>query len=60
MEIYPIDYGLFFLRDVEPSHGVHQGAKELECQAEICGGLLKNKVKQTDILAKIIQIMAYA
>jgi hypothetical protein len=35
-----------------------QGAKELECQSMIGGGLLKNKVKQTNIVAKSIEIMA--
>jgi hypothetical protein len=37
-----------------------QGAKELECEAAICGGLLKNKVKQIKIVAKSIEIMAQA
>jgi hypothetical protein len=57
-ERYPIDSGLFFLLDVIPSHRVLQGAKKLECQAAIGDGLLKRKVKQTNIVAKIIEVMA--
>jgi hypothetical protein len=33
------------------------GAKELENQAAIGGGLLKNRVKKTNIVAKIIESM---
>jgi hypothetical protein len=39
---------------------MRQGAKKLECQAVIGGNLLKNKVKQTNIVSKIIEIMEYA
>jgi hypothetical protein len=34
-----------------------QGAEELECQATIGGGLLKIKVKKTNIVAKGIEII---
>jgi hypothetical protein len=35
-----------------------QGAEELGCQAAIGDSLLKNKVKETKIVAKSIEIMA--
>jgi hypothetical protein len=37
-----------------------QGAKKLECQAMKGGGLHKNKVKQTNIVPKSIEIMGHA
>jgi hypothetical protein len=49
---------LILLRVVVTSHGVLQGAEELERQAAIGGGLLKRKVKQTNIVAKSIEIIA--
>jgi hypothetical protein len=57
MESYPIDFMMFFLGDIVPSQRMLHGAKELENQAAIGGGLLKNRVKKTNIVAKIIESM---
>jgi hypothetical protein len=49
---------LILLSAVVVVHRVLEGAEELECQATIGGGLLKNQVKQTNIVAKIIEVTA--
>ena len=59
-EGYDVESWSIFLRDKARTHRVPQSAKKLECQPAISGGVLKDKVKQINIVAKKIKIKANA